>query len=69
MGHFVGPAISLFYMKTDKSTHYGEEYKVFMSFVGSFGYFKILFITQHFKHIEKYEEVGHKNLFKHHHQL
>lgn len=69
MGSFVGPAIFLFYTGTGKSTYYGEEQKIFVSCVGILGYFKILFIMQSFKRTEKCEEVGHKNLFKYHHQL
>lgn len=44
MGSFVGPAIFLFYILKSKSIHYGE-YKICMSFVGIFGYLKILFYT------------------------
>lgn len=36
---------------------------------GIWGYSKIFFIIQYFKHTEKYEEVGHKSLCKYHHQL
>lgn len=39
-GVLCGPAIFLFYIKANKSTYHGEEYKICMSCVGIFDYLK-----------------------------